>query len=120
MAYAVAGLLLLVLAIYHYPWAVLGALGWVTVLAFLAAIGAAVWLVQRQIDACLRRRRGPAPVGVAIGTVKRSREPVALGLDELQQGVLLGGSPGAGKTTLLVALSLGLPPGVGLAYVDLK
>jgi hypothetical protein len=26
MAYAVAGLLLLVLAIYHYPWAVLGAL----------------------------------------------------------------------------------------------
>jgi conjugal transfer pilus assembly protein TraD len=97
-----------------------GVAGLISFLALLALIGAAVALLQSLVGRRLQGRRGPEPVGVAIGVVKGSGERVALGLDELQQGVLVGGSPGAGKTTLLVALSRRLPEGVGLVYVDLK
>ncbi|MGH3042904.1 MAG: type IV secretory system conjugative DNA transfer family protein [Gaiellaceae bacterium] len=67
------------------------------------------------------RRAEPSERGIVIGRTpgRRARE-VALSEDEMQHGVLLGGSPGAGKTTLLVAMATGLPCGVGLLVVDLK
>jgi conjugal transfer pilus assembly protein TraD len=59
--------------------------------------------------------------GVPIGHSKEGRRrPIRLGLDELQQGALIGGSPGAGKTTLLVALASRLPAPIGLLFIDLK
>lgn len=57
---------------------------------------------------------------VLIGDGPGRANPVALGLDELQQGLLIGGSPGAGKTTLLVAIGRRLPDGVGGVFIDLK
>ena len=87
-------------------------------LAFVVAITGVV------VGAHLRLRRRWAPLpeaGVRIGRVKGRRgRPVVLGLDELQEGVLIGGSPGAGKTTLLTALASRLPARVGLLFVDLK
>ena len=52
---------------------------------------------------------------VRIGTERR--RPVGLGLDELQQGILIGGSPGAGKTTLLAAMEQRLPEQIGALFV---
>lgn len=48
------------------------------------------------------------------------RRKIALGLDEFQQGILIGGSPGAGKTTALVAVNNRLLDEVGGLFIDLK
>lgn len=70
------------------------------------------WLIRG-----FRDSRGPA--GVAIGKAGRWRMTI-LGLGELQQGVLIGGSPGAGKTTLLTAVQRRLPEQIGCPLIDLK
>ena len=57
---------------------------------------------------------------VLIGHGSGHSNPVELGLDELQQSLLIGGSPGAGKTTLLVVIGSRLPDGVGGVFIDLK
>jgi conjugal transfer pilus assembly protein TraD len=67
------------------------------------------------------RGRVPTEEGIVVGrTRERPERDVALGEDEMQQGVVLGGSPGAGKTSLLVAMAEQLPPHIGLGHVDLK
>ncbi|MGH2953013.1 MAG: type IV secretory system conjugative DNA transfer family protein [Solirubrobacterales bacterium] len=93
-------------------------------LAFVAAIVGAVELVRlaaRGAVRWVRGRSGADPLAVRIGTrAGARRRQVALGLDELQQGVLVGGSPGAGKSTLLAGLNRRLPDGVGSLFLDLK
>lgn len=84
----------------------------------IAFVGANVGLVfAARLPKGLRRRELEIEE-VEIGTVRR--RVVALGLDELQQGVLVGGSPGAGKTTLLAALEERLPARIGVLFIDLK
>ena len=98
-----------------------GARGIATFLAFAAALGAATWLVARLASAGPSRDGASDRPSVMLGTVRGSRRDACeLGLDELQHGVLVGGSPGAGKTTLLVAVASRIPEPVGLVYVDLK
>jgi conjugal transfer pilus assembly protein TraD len=98
-----------------------GGVGIVSFLSLAGSIGAVVWLLGSLGPTARRRRAREDLPSVRIGTIKASRRrSCELGLDELQEGVLVGGSPGAGKTTLLVAMSARLPAGIGLAYVDLK
>jgi hypothetical protein len=93
-----------------------GVEGIATALAFVGLVTGAVFAAR-----FLLRAREPTEAGIVVGrTRKRRGREVALGEDELQQGVLLGGSPGAGKTSLLVAMAAQLPPQVGLCFVDLK
>ena len=98
-----------------------GAAGFASAIGFVIGIVAVVGLVRHAVTVRLGRRRdqndGPT---VMIGAAGKRRREVALGLDELQQGILIGGSPGAGKTTLLVALQSRLPASIGCLFVDLK
>ena len=89
--------------------------GFLPVLILVLAIGVPELMVQlgRLID-----RRNSAEV--ILGRGRKRRRRVGLSPDELQQGVLIGGSPGAGKTTLLSTLVNGLPSEVGCLIVDLK
>ncbi len=67
----------------------------------------------------LRRHRSTnRPEEVLIG--KAGRREIGLGLDEMQQGLIVGGSPGAGKTNLLTVIEQGLPSGIGCLFIDLK
>jgi len=93
-----------------------GVEGIATALAFVGLTTGAV-LAARSV----LRAREPDEEGIVVGrTRERPERDVALGEDEIQQGVLVGGSPGAGKTSLLVAMASQLPPDVGLGFVDLK
>jgi conjugal transfer pilus assembly protein TraD len=100
-----------------------GALGFATASAFIVAVVGAVAVARRAVGNAqgrwLRRDQDEAR-SVLIGTVGSRGTPVALDLDEVQQGVLIGGSPGAGKTTLLTAIEQRLPAEIGCAFVDLK
>lgn len=100
-----------------------GVLGFATAIGFgviiVGAVAASRRLVDRGLGRAARHRR-TASCSVLIGTAGRRGRPVALDLDELQQGVLVGGSPGAGKTTLLTAIEQRLPAEIGCAFVDLK
>ena len=102
-----------------------GAAGYAASIAFVVAVVGAVALLRAATGSATQRmkatRGGDEQPSVEIGKgqAKHSR-PVALGLDELQQGALVGGSPGAGKSTLLAAMSVRLPPAVGSLFVDLK
>lgn len=90
-------------------------LGYLTAVAFVAAnvgVAFAVRLPGR------RSQPGREVSEIEIGTERR--RVVGLGLDELQQGVLIGGSPGAGKTTLLAAFERRLPERIGSLFIDLK
>jgi len=89
-----------------------------TALCFSGGVIAAVVLADRTLVDWIARRRS-SEVGVRIG-VTPSRRLLALTLAELQQGVLIGGSPGAGKTTLLRTLVSRLPVEIGVVIVDLK
>jgi conjugal transfer pilus assembly protein TraD len=101
-----------------------GVWGFITSACLVVAVVGAVAAVRRLSDLAaghVRAGRLDPRASVLIGaTASRHGRPVALGLDELQQGVLVGGSPGAGKTTLLTAMEQRLPAGVGCAFVDLK
>jgi len=97
-----------------------GAEGMASAVAFVSLIVGVAATARWRVGSRSRARRGPAS-SVRIGSTRGRRgSPVELGLDELQQGVLVGGSPGAGKTTLLAGLAARLPEGVGCAFVDLK
>lgn len=100
-----------------------GLLGFATAIGFVGVIVAAVaatrGLVARAADHRGRRVRDRYRA-VLIGTAGRRGGPVSLDADELQQGVLIGGSPGAGKTTLLVAVGQRLSAEIGCVFVDLK
>lgn len=100
-----------------------GALGFATAISFVAAILGAVVASRRLIGRSLGRvaRHGRNEGrSILIGTAGRRGRAVTLDLEELQQGVLIGGSPGAGKTTLLTAIEQRLPAEFGCAFVDLK
>lgn len=90
-------------------------LGYVSAFAFVAANVGTAFAVRR--PGRLNRQRD-AVEEVEIGTERR--RVIGLGLDELQQGVLIGGSPGAGKTTLLAAFEHRLPVRIGALFIDLK
>lgn len=97
-----------------------GVEGMASALVFVGLIVGVATTARWRVGRRSRAKRDPAR-SVQIGTTRGRRGyPVELGLDELQQGVLVGGSPGAGKTTLLAALAARLPEGVGCAFVDLK
>lgn len=97
-----------------------GTEGIVSALVFVGLIVGVATTARWGMAQRARAKRDPAR-SVRIGTTSGRRGyPVELGLDELQQGVLVGGSPGAGKTTLLAALTERLPEGIGCAFVDLK
>ncbi|MDX6584272.1 MAG: conjugal transfer pilus assembly protein TraD [Solirubrobacterales bacterium] len=100
-----------------------GVLGFATAIGFVGVIVGTVAVGRRVVDQALdhlgRRRRNQRGA-VLIGSVGKRGRPVALDLDELQQGILIGGSPGAGKTTLLTAIEHRLPAEIGCAFVDLK
>lgn len=93
-----------------------GLLGYVAAIGFAASGAGLVFGLDRLVRG---RRRSTNPGDVPIGSAGRKR-PVSLGLDELQQGVLIGGSPGAGKTNTLTVLEQGLPVGIGCLFIDLK
>jgi conjugal transfer pilus assembly protein TraD len=99
-----------------------GALGFATAIGFVAVVLSAVAAIKHWVEV-LRppggRRRNETG-SVLIGTVGKRGRPVALDAGELQQGILIGGSPGAGKTTLLTAIEQRLPREIGCAFVDLK
>jgi conjugal transfer pilus assembly protein TraD len=98
-----------------------GVAGLIAVLAFIGLVFGAVVLIGSVRSARRRGRQEGGMPKVRIGMlVEADRGAVELGLDELQQGILVGGSPGAGKTTLLAGMSARLPDGIGLLYVDLK
>lgn len=101
-----------------------GAAGFATSLGFAAAV-AAICLALERLGALTfgtsrQRPAGEEGSSVYLGTATDSGEAVRVGLDELQQGTLVGGSPGAGKTTLLVAIGTRLPSRVGAVFIDLK
>jgi hypothetical protein len=86
----------------------------------VGAVALLVALTGQALPATGLRRREDKLPGVALGRVRSTSRPSRVGLDELQEGVFLLGSPGAGKTNLLLVLARRLPPGIGLAFVDLK
>ena len=93
-----------------------GVVGYVGAVGFVGAWSGIVF----GIDHLISRQRGPKYADdVLIGSVGH-RKRVSLGLDELQQGLLIGGSPGAGKTTLLTAIERRLPSQIGCLFIDLK
>jgi len=96
--------------------------GAVSLVACAAAIALVYVTFAFSASALARRHRcaGSGP-GLLVGHTDRGRpRAVRLESDELQQGVLVGGSPGAGKTTLLRNLVLGLDGAIGAVIVDLK
>ena len=101
-----------------------GVIGFITSTCLVVAVVAAVVAVRRLTGSTVGRIRVDrldATATALIGsTASRHGRPVALDLDELQQGVLIGGSPGAGKTTLLAAIAQRLPLEIGCVFVDLK
>jgi conjugal transfer pilus assembly protein TraD len=101
-----------------------GAWGFITSTCLVVGVVSAVAAVRQLSSSAagrLRGRRADPESSVLIGaTASRHGRPVCLGLDELQQGILIGGSPGAGKTTLLTAIEHRLPDEIGCAFVDLK
>lgn len=100
-----------------------GLAGLATAVGFVAVVGMGVNALRHIPSLLMRLRSSARPDAsptVLIGAGSSRSNPVELGLDELQQGLLIGGSPGAGKTTLLVAIGRRLPPGVGAVFIDLK
>lgn len=101
-----------------------GAAGFAGVGGFVLASCLGFYLLERIGAATYGALRpGGGVVGgdtVLLGTDKEDGDDLALELDELQQGILVGGSPGAGKSTLLVAMGRRLPDRVGAVFVDLK
>ncbi|MCB0865091.1 MAG: TraM recognition domain-containing protein [Solirubrobacterales bacterium] len=96
--------------------ALTGLAGYAGASGFVAAWAGLVFGIDHL---AFRRRRTSYPEDVLIGSAGR-RRPISLGLDELQQGLLIGGSPGAGKTTLLTAIERRLPEQIGCLFIDLK
>ena len=96
-----------------------GAGGLLTSLAFVAVLVGAVYMARSRTTGEVRPTGADA---VAVGARRGARRSGRVGLsrEELQQGVLVGGSPGAGKTTLLAQLVRALPADVGVLFVDLK
>ena len=101
-----------------------GVLGFITSTCLVVGVVGAVALVRHSVGAAFGRlgsRKLDRQTSVLIGTTAlRHGRPIALGLDELQQGVLIGGSPGTGKTTALEAIVVRLPESIGCLFVDLK
>lgn len=101
-----------------------GVWGFITSTCLVVGVVGAVAAVRQLSGSAagrVRGRRADPESSVLIGAIaSRHGRPVCLDLDELQQGVLIGGSPGAGKTTLLTAIEQRLPAEIGCAFVDLK
>jgi conjugal transfer pilus assembly protein TraD len=99
--------------------AMTGTAGLVTSGVLVALVFAVVLALRSHLGA---GQRTDAEYETVIGDRRdgRARSPVGLSRQELQQGLLIGGSPGAGKTTLLVGLVREAPRGVGVAFIDLK
>jgi conjugal transfer pilus assembly protein TraD len=96
-----------------------GLSGWITSSAVLVVIGAlAAAVSQRAAHRASASKPGEIVIGEWVGA--RGASLVGLSLEELQQGVLIGGSPGAGKTTLLASMIRQLPSDIGAVIVDLK
>ena len=96
--------------------ALTGIVGYAGAAGFVGSCAGIVFGIDHLVRGGGRRTE---PEDVLIGTARRKR-PVSLGLDEFQQGVLIGGSPGAGKTTLLTAIEQRLPIEIGCLFIDLK
>ena len=93
-----------------------GIAGYAGASSFVGAGIAAAFATRR--PQFLGRQKWPPDV-VYLGRVGR-RTRIGLGLDELQQGILIAGSPGAGKTTVLIVIDRRLPAHLGCLFIDLK
>lgn len=96
--------------------ALTGIVGYAGAAGFVGSCASVVFGIDHLIS---KGRRTKHAENVLIGAARRRRR-VSLGLDELQQGLLVGGSPGAGKTTLLTAIERRLPAQIGCLFIDLK
>ena len=91
-----------------------GADGLVSSLALVAFVVTAVYVGRSRLRARRAGHEGADETPVGQRSEGKRAVRVGLGREELQQGVLVGGSPGAGKTTLLAGINQGTPAEVGV------